>query len=61
MFTGDRSTYPRLDLVNLDVESRGDNSGLVESTVQLNDDLAGSVVIDDLEVTDVAWRSRGQR
>lgn len=48
---------PRLDLVNLDVESRGDNSGLVQSTVKLDDDLTGSVVIDDLEVTDVSYET----
>lgn len=51
---------PRLDLVNLDVESRGDDSGLVESSVELDNDLTGSVVIDDLEVTDVSCRDATQ-
>ena len=45
---------PRLDLVNLDVESRRDDSGLVESSVELDNDLTSSVVVDDLEVTDVS-------
>ena len=46
---------PVLDGINTDVESRGDDTSLVETTVQLNDDLASSVVVDDLELSDVAW------
>ena len=36
-------------------ESWGDDSGLVDSAVQVNDDLASSGVVDDLEVVDVAF------
>lgn len=43
-----------LDLVQGDVESGGDDSALVQATQQVDDDLAASVVIDDLEVTNVA-------
>jgi hypothetical protein len=46
---------PVLDGVNTDVKSRGDDTGLVETTVQLNDDLASTVVIDDLELSDVTY------
>lgn len=52
---GEEQVDPRLDLVDLDVESGRDDSRLVESTVELNDDLAGSVVVNDLELSDVAW------
>lgn len=44
---------PSLDVTNLDVESWGDDTTLVQSTGQLNNDLTGSVVIDVLELTDV--------
>ena len=40
---------------NLDVVAGGDDTGLVEAAVELHDDLAGSVVVDDLELADVAW------
>jgi hypothetical protein len=43
-----------LDVVEADVESGGDDAALVEATDQVNDDLAGSVIIDDLEFTNVA-------
>lgn len=59
--TGKEQVDPRLDLVNLDVESRRDDSGLVESSVELDNDLTGSVVVDDLEVTDVSWRVGARR
>lgn len=37
-----------------EVESGGDDTALVESTVELDNDLTGSGVIDDLELVDVA-------
>jgi hypothetical protein len=39
--------------VDRDVESGGDDTSLVQSTVELDDNLAASVVIDDLEFTNV--------
>jgi len=48
---------PGLDLSDLDVEPRGDDASLVEPTVQLDDDLAGAVVIDELEFTNVAYHA----
>lgn len=44
---------PGLNLSNLDVESGGDNSGLVQTSVELDDDLAGAVIVDLLELADV--------
>ena len=53
--SGEQQVDPRLDLGGLDVEAGGDDTGLVETAVQLDDDLARAVVIDDLEFTNVAW------
>ena len=39
---------------NLDVVAGGDDTGLVKTAVELNDDLAGAVVVNDLELADVA-------
>ena len=39
---------------NLDVVAGGDDTGLVQAAVELDNDLAGSVVIDLLEFTNVA-------
>lgn len=46
---------PLLKLVDLNVESWRDDSALVQSAQQFDDDLARSVVIDVLELADVAW------
>lgn len=46
---------PGFNLADLDVESRGDNTSLVQSAVELDDDLASTVVIDLLELADVAY------
>lgn len=51
---GEEQVDPRLDLVNLNVEAGRDDASLVEPTVELDDDLAGAVVVDDLELADVA-------
>jgi len=44
---------PSLNVSDLDVESWRNDTTLVQSTVQLNDDLSGSVVVDVLELTNV--------
>ena len=41
---------PLLNFIVSDVEPGGDNTALVDPTVELNNDLARSVVIDDLMV-----------
>lgn len=47
---------PRLDLGHLDVETRRDDARLVESAIQLNDNLSGTMVIDYLKFTDIACK-----
>ena len=46
---------PLLDLVQLDVETGGDDTGLVDASNELDNDLAGAVVIDLLELANVAY------
>ena len=43
-----------LELSERQIEARRDNTALVETTVQVDNDLAGACVIDDLELVDVA-------
>ena len=42
-----------LEILKLEVESWGDDTALVESSVELDNDLSGSGVIDNLELVDV--------
>merc|ERR1719428_1818711 len=42
-----------LDLVQSDIESRGDHTALVQSADQVHNDLSRAVIVDDLEVADV--------
>jgi hypothetical protein len=46
---------PRLDLTDLHIESWGNYTSLVQSTVELDNDLAGTMIIDEFELADVAW------
>ena len=47
---------PLLDVVGGDVEPGGDDSALVQASVKLDDNLSGAVVVDELELSDVAFR-----
>jgi hypothetical protein len=51
---GQQLDNPLLEVTETDVVAGGDDTGLVETAVQLDDDLAGAVVIDLLELSDVA-------
>lgn len=45
---------PLLEIAKLNVVAGRDNAGLVDATVQLDDDLAVAVVVDFLELANVA-------
>lgn len=45
---------PLLEVLETDVVAGGDDTGLVETAVELDDDLAGAVVIDLLKLANVA-------
>jgi hypothetical protein len=44
---------PLLEIGKLDVETGGDNTALVDTTDELDNDLAGTVVINLLELANV--------
>lgn len=45
---------PALNLRDLDIESGRNDTGLVQPSIQLDDNFAGTVIIDNFEFTDVA-------
>ncbi len=45
---------PLLDVLNPDVEPGRDDAALVESSGQVDDDFTAAVIVDDLELADVA-------
>lgn len=47
---------PLLEVGETDVVAGGNDTSLVEAAVQLNNNLAGAVVIDLLELANVAWK-----
>lgn len=51
---GEQVLDPLLNVVDLDVESGRDDTTLVESAVELNHNLSGSVVVNVLELANVA-------
>ena len=51
---GEEVDDPLLDLVLGNIESGADNAALVEASRELNYDLAGPVIVDDLEFSDVS-------
>lgn len=55
---GQQVVGPLLDLVNSNVEARRDNGSLVQAAEEVNNNLSGTVVIDNFELTNVAWRRR---
>ena len=52
---GKQVASPHLDLVHLDIEARRDATALVEATNEVDHDLAGAVIVDHGDVTNVAY------
>lgn len=46
---------PLLEVTELDVVAGGDDTGLVDAAVELDDNLAVAVVVNLLELANVAW------
>ena len=57
---GEEQVDPGLDLGKLDVEPGRNDTGLVQAAVQLNDDLARTMVVDNLELADVSYKYGNQ-
>lgn len=51
---GQQVLDPLLDIINLDVESRRNDTALVKSAVKLNNDLSRSVVVNVLKLANVS-------
>ena len=54
--SGEQLDDPLLHLGEADVVAGADDTALVEAAVELDDDLAVAVVVDLLELANVAWR-----
>jgi hypothetical protein len=52
---GQQLDNPLLHVAELDVVAGRDDTGLVDAAVELDDDLAVAVVVDLLELANVAW------
>merc|ERR1719291_1675091 len=52
---GQEVVCPLLDLVDGDIKPWGDDATLVEAPGEVDDDLAGPMVVDHLELSDVAF------
>lgn len=50
------SNHPLLELAEADVETGADDAALVQTAIELNDDLAGAVVGQFFELADVSLR-----
>lgn len=46
--------YPLLDIRLLHIEARGDHTALVNAANKLDHDLAGAMIVENLEVTDIS-------
>ena len=44
-----------LEVLQLEVETGRDDAALVQTAVEVDDDLSSALIIDDLELTNVAW------
>ena len=55
---GQQLDDPLLEIGETDVVAGRDDTSLVQAAVQLDDDLAGAVVIDLLELANVAWKDK---
>jgi hypothetical protein len=51
---------PLFNIVNLEIEARGDNTALVDAADQVDNDLARSVIIDNLKLANVTCRIDGE-
>jgi len=55
---GQKLHNPLLHVAELDVVARRDDTGLVDAAVKLDDNLAVAVVVDLLELANVAWNGK---
>lgn len=56
--TGQKVDNPLFDFTVFNIESGADNTALVQSSVQFNDNLIGSVIIDNFKFPNVSCEDR---
>ena len=56
--SGEEQVDPGLDLVDLDVVAGRDDTGFVQATVELDNDLSSTVIIDEFKLADIALEKR---
>ena len=56
---GEEVHDPLLNFVNLHVKSGGDDTAFVEAAIELDDNLLGTVIIDNLEFPNVSCNLNG--
>ena len=54
---GEQVAGPHLDLVHLDIEAGRDATALVQATNEIDHDLAGTVIVDHGDITNVTYSS----
>lgn len=57
---GKQQVDPVFNLGDLDVETRGDNTSLVQAPIELYDNLSGAMIVDNLKFANVAYRKQCQ-
>jgi hypothetical protein len=55
-----QQVYPGLDLSDLYIESRRNDTAFVQATVQLNNNLPRTVIVNQLKFANVAYKERIQ-
>ena len=55
---GEEVPQPGLELLDGHVVAGADDTALVDASQKLDHDLAGAVVVDDLELTNVSWKTK---
>lgn len=56
--TGQQVDDPFLNFAVFDIEARADDTALVHTARQFNDNLVGSVIVDNFEFTNISWREK---
>ena len=52
---GQKVHNPLLKFIHWDIETGGDDTTLVEATVEFDNNLLGAVIVDDFEFTNVSY------
>jgi hypothetical protein len=54
--TGQQINGPLLEFTVFNIKARGDDTTLIKTSGQFNDNLASSVIVNNFEFTNVSWK-----